>query len=54
MTYYVAKGIQALGLITILISFIKNFPQLMDPKIFALGILIFFSGWLIEKFILQK
>ena len=51
--YYIAKFIQATGLTIILIGFIQKFPQLMNPKTILLGIAIFTSGWIIQRFLLK-
>jgi len=51
--YYLIKLIQATGLTLILIGFIKNFPELMDFKIFLIGVIVFLSGWVVQKFMLQ-
>ncbi len=48
--YYLAKLIQATGLTIIAFDFLKNFPQLMSMKILGMGIMLFTSGWLIQKF----
>jgi len=52
--YYLTKLIQATGLTIILIGFLYKFPALMSPKILLAGLVIFGSGWSIEKFILRK
>jgi len=51
--YYLIKLIQATGLTLILIGFIKNFPELMDFKIFLIGIILFLSGWAANKFMVK-
>ena len=51
--YYVAKLFQAAGLTIIVIDFIIKFPQLMNQRIFMLGILLFVSGWLINRYLLK-
>ena len=51
--YYFSKLIQATGLIIIFIGFIQKFPQLMSPKTILLGITVFTSGWIIQKFLLK-
>jgi len=52
--YYLIKLIQATGLTLILIGFIKNFPELMDMKLFGYGIAFFASGWIIQKLLLKQ
>ena len=54
MIYYLAKFIEATGLVVILFGFIRHFPHLMDHKTLGIGILIFLSGWLIEAFLLKR
>jgi hypothetical protein len=52
--YYVLKLIQAAGLTFIMISFVKNFPEIMDMKMLAVGIFIFTFGWTLQKIILKN
>jgi len=52
--YYVLKLIQAAGLTLIVIGFFKNFPEVMDMKMLAVGICIFIFGWMIQKITLKK
>lgn len=52
--YYIAKIAQATGLTVILIGFLKDFPRLMNPRIFGVGALIFVFGWIIQHFILRR
>ena len=52
--YYAAKIIQATGLGVIFIGFIKDFPRLMNPRVFGIGILIFLLGWGIQHFMLKR
>jgi len=52
--YYVIKLIQAAGLTFILIAFIKKFPNIMDLKLFGIGIGVFTCGWVLQKFILKS
>lgn len=52
--FYLAKIIQSCGLLLVLIDFIRKFPNLMSPRILVLGILIFFTGWIIERFLLKR
>lgn len=52
--YYIAKIAQAAGLAVILISFLKDFPKLMNPKIFGIGALIFVFGWIVQHFMLKR
>ena len=51
--YYLAKTLQFLGLIIIGISFVAKFPDLMDPKLFLAGIVIGYSGWAIQRYVLK-
>ena len=46
----IVKGLQAAGLAIILIGFVQRFPQLMNPKLFLLGLGVFMMGWLINRF----
>ena len=46
---FISKFIQAAGLTIILIGFIQRFPELMNPKLFLLGLGVFMLGWLIGR-----
>ena len=50
--YYIAKGLELLGMFIIAVGFIIKYPKLMDPKLLLAGIICFGSGWIIEKYIL--
>lgn len=52
--YFLAKFLQAAGLGTILVGFIIKFPALMDMKIFFFGGIVFFSGWILQKYGLKR
>ena len=52
--YYLAKFIQASGLILIFIDFIRKFPNLMSPKILCAGILMCFAGWIMTRYLLKQ
>ncbi|MFT5169958.1 MAG: hypothetical protein ACI9E5_000703 [Candidatus Omnitrophota bacterium] len=52
--YYFSKTIQASGIILVFIEFIRQFPKLMNFKLFLAGIVIFLIGWIIEHFLLRK
>ncbi len=52
--YYLAKIAQATGLTIILVEYIRKFPNLMSPRIFGVGILVFVFGWVINQFLLKK
>ena len=54
MIYWLAKLLQATGLVILLIRFMMKFPALMDYKSLTIGLLIFLSGWLIEAKLLKK
>jgi len=51
--FYLAKFFQILGLMVIGINFLMCFPSLMDPKILIAGILFFFCGWLVQRYLLR-
>jgi hypothetical protein len=51
--YYLAKTLQFAGLVIIGIAFFAKFPALMDPKIFLAGIVVGYSGWVIQKYMLK-
>lgn len=48
--YYLAKFLQAAGLGIIFVGFFLKFPALMDMKLFILGLVVFFSGWILQKY----
>ena len=52
--YCLLKLIQAAGLTFIVIAFFKNFPEIMDMKMLAVGICIFTFGWILQKITLKK
>lgn len=52
--YYLVKIIQATGLTIILIDFVRKFPQLMNPRIFLLGIFLFTLGWGVNHLLIRK
>ena len=53
MLFYLAKVIQATGLIAVGVGFVTEFPKLMDPKLFLAALIIFGSGIAIEKYLLK-
>jgi len=52
--YYVAKALQFLGLAILGFAFVAKFPSLMDPKLFVVGIVIGYSGWVIQRYLLKQ
>ena len=52
--YYIAKFLEIVGMAIIPIGFILKFPELMDPQFFGFGVVFFFMGLIIEKFILKS
>lgn len=52
--YSVAKLLQLAGIMIIGAGFVIRFPKVMDPKLFAVGILLSLSGWLIQRYILKR
>ena len=48
--YYMSKGFQFVGLLSISIGFVINFPQLMDYKLLGIGLAFFIMGWAVQKF----
>lgn len=52
--YYFAKVLQAGGLTVIVIDFFRRFPDVMNRKILAAGIGLFFCGWVIEKVMVRR
>ena len=52
--YYFSKGFQLVGLLVIGVGFINKFPQLVDYKLFGIGLVFFIMGLVIKKFGLIK
>ncbi len=51
--FYLAKFFQAAGLGVVLIGFLKNFPNLMSHRLLGLGMVLFLTGWIVQKFLLK-
>lgn len=49
MLFYLAKVIQAMGIIAVGVGFVAEFPGLMDPRLGGIGLLIFLMGWMTER-----
>ena len=49
-----AKLLEAVGLVIILGGFITRFPQIIAPPTFIWGLLLFFSGWIIEHYFVKQ
>ena len=54
MLFYLAKVIQAMGLLAVGVGFVIEFPRLMDPKLGGIGLLIFLTGWITERFLAKS
>ena len=54
MLFYLAKVIQATGLIAVGVGFVTEFPKLMDPRLGGIGLLIFLMGWMTERFLARS
>ncbi len=52
--YYLAKILQAAAMTIITVDFIRKFPELMNPRLLLFGIILFFAGWVIERYLLKK
>ncbi len=48
--YYVAKILQAAALSIILIDFLRNFPELMSRTVLVICVVMFTSGWIINRY----
>ncbi len=46
---YLVKILEATGLGIVAIGFVASFPSLIDLKVFTLGTITFFVGWMIES-----
>ena len=53
MLFYLSKVVQASGLLAIAIGFVTKFPQVMDVKLWRVGLLIFIFGWGLERYFLK-
>ncbi len=51
--YYLAKILELLGMFILGISFVINFPELINWNFFIVGIAFFTMGFMIEKFVLK-
>ena len=51
--YYIAKSLEFLGIIIMLIGFMMSFPKLINPYFFIYGLVLFITGWVLDKYILQ-
>ena len=51
--YYIAKALEFLGLVIMLVGFFISFPKLMNPYFFIYGLTLFLIGWVIDKYILK-
>ena len=51
--YYLAKILELLGMFILGISFVINFPELINWNFFIVGIAFFTIGFMIEKFVLK-
>lgn len=52
--FYVAKILEALGLVVIGVNFLLAFPELMNMKALLAGIILFACGWLVERFLMKS
>jgi len=52
--YGISKIFQATGLTILLVTFLKNFPNVMSYRMLGLGIGIFMTGWIMNKFLLKN
>jgi hypothetical protein len=48
--YWMAKGFQAFGLVLIGVEFLGRFPQIMNMKVLAVGVMAFTAGLGIERY----
>ena len=53
MLFYLSKVVLASGLLAIAIGFVTKFPQVMDVKLWGVGLLIFIFGWGLERYFLK-
>ena len=48
MLFYLAKVIQATGLVAVGVGFVTEFPKLMDPRLGGM------MGWMTERFLARS
>ena len=48
--FYVAKIVEAIGIVVIAVNFLVAFPELMNFRIFLFGGVIFLCGWAVERY----
>lgn len=52
--YAAAKLLEAVGLTLVAVGFATAFPDLMNMRLAAAGIVLFLVGWVIEKYLLKR
>ena len=52
--YYFSKGFQLVGILIIGAGFFNKFPQLVDYKLFGIGLVFFIMGVAIKNFGLSE
>ena len=52
--YFASKALEAIGLTIIAGGFLLSFPKLMNGQALTVGLVMFVSGWLIERFLLKR
>lgn len=52
--YYIAKFLELIGLVVLLVGFYKHYPDPMSYNVLIYGSIFFIMGWVIEKYILKE
>tara|TARA_Y100000994_G_scaffold243814_1_gene242708 strand:- start:117 stop:284 length:168 start_codon:yes stop_codon:yes gene_type:complete len=52
--FYIAKGLEFVGMTIIAVSLYVSFPSRMSYESFIIGIAFFVMGYMIEKFVLKQ
>ena len=54
MMFYLAKVVEATGIVIIAAGFISAFPELMSVKTLLSGGIVFVAGWAIERYLVKS
>jgi hypothetical protein len=52
--YWTAKFLEASGLAFLAYAFVRTFPEKLNYRVFGVSILLFVSGWIIERYLLKR
>lgn len=52
--YYAAKFLEATGLGLLAFGFLRSFPNKINYNVFAVSIIFFVCGWIMERYLLKR